>query len=621
MESNESIIFRSGLTMSGIVLLALLSMISSMFIAESSKGDAAAINLAGSLRMQSYRIATRLQQPDRVDAHPTQAVGQEIDEFERRLDQLWQTGAISLKDSDPRYQALRTISQSWLESLKPTLKIGWAGHVLVIDSLVLIDNFVAKIDLFVKLLEQDTEAKMRLLRLVQGVALFMTLALIFVAMYQLHTGVVVPLHDLVELAHKARRGDLSVRASHVGNDELGVLGHAFNLMAVDLSAMYAELEARVEQQTVALRISNRSLELLYHTTRRLGEAMPNEATYRALIEDIETLTGLGSVTLCLMDPGTRQADQSFSTRPGAAALPSFCHRPHCATCWGEGVTHALDACKDVFSIPIKDQEQQFGVLLVRNSGLEAVTAWQLPLLETVARHIAVALRTTQQAEHRWRLELLEERNAIARELHDSLAQSLSYLKIQISRLQALLSSVETAAEAHEIVTELREGLNSAYRQLRELIATFRLKIEHPRLEDSLADIVREFSHRGQLPIDLDCADWQCALKPNEQIHVMHIVREALNNAVKHARANHIAIRLGSDQGEAAVEICDDGVGLPIAHESENHFGLSIMRERASYLGGTLSLQSPSAGGLRVQLRFTPVAHHRLASERAEAGHA
>ncbi|CDH43266.1 hypothetical protein BN874_1120006 [Candidatus Contendobacter odensis Run_B_J11] len=69
MEDNESIIFRSGLTMSGIVLLALLSMISSVFIAESSKGDAAAINLAGSLRMQSYRIATRLQQPNSADAY------------------------------------------------------------------------------------------------------------------------------------------------------------------------------------------------------------------------------------------------------------------------------------------------------------------------------------------------------------------------------------------------------------------------------------------------------------------------------------------------------------------------------------------------------------------------
>jgi two-component system nitrate/nitrite sensor histidine kinase NarX len=91
MESNESIIFRSGLMMSGIVLLALLSMISSVLIAESSKGDAAAINLAGSLRMQSYRIATRLQQPNGIDTRHSQVVEQEIDEFERRLSQLWQT--------------------------------------------------------------------------------------------------------------------------------------------------------------------------------------------------------------------------------------------------------------------------------------------------------------------------------------------------------------------------------------------------------------------------------------------------------------------------------------------------------------------------------------------------
>ena len=117
MENNESIIFRSGLTMSGIVLLALLSMLSSMYIAESSKGDAAAINLAGSLRMQSYRIATRLHAASGADAQSAPAVAQEIDEFERRLDQLWQTGAISHTVSDPRHQALQTISVSWREML------------------------------------------------------------------------------------------------------------------------------------------------------------------------------------------------------------------------------------------------------------------------------------------------------------------------------------------------------------------------------------------------------------------------------------------------------------------------------------------------------------------------
>ena len=150
-----------------------------------------------------------------------------------------------------------------------------------------VDDFVIKLDAFVKLLEQDTEAKILWLRLVQGMALFLIVVLIFAAMYQLHSGVIAPLRDLVELASKARSGDLTVRASHVGNDELGVLGHAFNLMATDLSAMYADLEARVERQTQALRISNRSLELLYHTARRLGESAFDDAGYQTLLAEIE----------------------------------------------------------------------------------------------------------------------------------------------------------------------------------------------------------------------------------------------------------------------------------------------------------------------------------------------
>ncbi|MDG4551343.1 MAG: type IV pili methyl-accepting chemotaxis transducer N-terminal domain-containing protein [Candidatus Contendobacter sp.] len=623
MENHHSIIFRSGLTMGGIVLLALLSMVSSVFIAESSKGDAAAINLAGSLRMQSYRIATRLQNPVGVEASHAEAVAQEISEFERRLERLWQTGAIAPTENNSQSQTLRTIESFWRETLKPILKAAAAGHFSSSVYLSQVDDFVAKLDAFVKLLAQDTEAKILLLRLVQGIALFMTVVLIFIAMHQLHTGVVAPLRELVELARKARGGDLSVRASHVGNDELGVLGHAFNLMAADLSAMYADLETRVEQQTQALRLSNRSLELLYHTARRLGESAPDEATYRALLAEIEKLTGMGSVTLCLMSPVARQAAQVFSARPRPTTIPAFCTRPNCDACLGDGATHPLDADNGAVSIPVKDQEQQFGVLIVRNPGLESVAAWQLPLLEAVARNIATALRANEQTEHRRRLALLEERNAIARELHDSLAQSLSYLKIQISRLQTLLGGAEPIPEVRVIVAELREGLSSAYRQLRELLTTFRLKMEHPRLEDSLRETVEEFSRRGRLPVELDCAGWQCALSPNGQVHVMQIVREALNNAVQHARASRIVVRLrGPSVGEAMVGISDDGVGLPAQPDREHHFGLHIMRERARRLGGRLELRSQPTGGLLVRLRFLPVAHQEVATGiEGEATHA
>lgn len=620
MESDESIVFRGGLTMGGIVLLALLSMISSVFIAESSKGDAAAINLAGSLRMQSYRIATRLQ--DSSGAGHTEDVAREIDEFERRLDHLWRTGAISSAENDSKNRTLKVIGSFWRDTLRPILEISATDAPPSAAYLRQVDDFVVKLDAFVKLLEQDTEAKILLLRLIQGVALFMTLVLIFVAMYQLHSSVVVPLRDLVELARKVRSGDLTVRASHVGNDELGVLGHAFNLMVADLSAMYADLEARVERQTQALRVSNRSLELLYQTAKRLGESALDDAGYQALLAEIEKLTGMGSVMLCLIDATTHQATRVFSAQPRSGGWPSFCNRPHCEPCLGDGATHPLDAGNELFSIPIKDQERRFGVLVVRNPGLESAAAWQLRLLEAVARNIAAALRVNEQTEYHRRVALLEERTTIARELHDSLAQSLSYLKIQVSRLQSLSGDAETAAEARDIVAELREGLNSAYRQLRELIATFRLKMEHPRLEDSLREAAREFSHRGRLPVELDHAGWNCALDPNEQIHVMQIVREALNNAVKHARARHIRVRLhGSTHGEAVIDITDDGIGLPVESRRENHFGLNIMRERAHHLGGLLSLNSQPGEGLRVRLSFVPAACRSVPNTLDEVRHA
>lgn len=608
--------------MSGIVLLALLSMVNAVLTAESTQGDAAAINLAGSLRMQSYRIATRLQDIRIADDQRAANVQEEIAEFEQRLGQLWRTGAIAPAANNPIHRHLTGIEAAWRDALHPLLAGASADTALSPVYLQRVDDFVAQLDQFVKQLEENTEAKIQWLRLVQSATLLLTLALIVIALYQLHTRVIVPLRTLVVLARQARGGDLTGRARHVGSDELGVLGHAFNLMAADLSVLYASLEERVAQQTEALRISNRSLELLYQTARQLNEPVLDAAHYGRLLAEIEKLTGQGSVKLCLVDVATSRAAQMFATPAALDRWPWLCQRSHCQDCLGDGITHPLTGCHDHFSVPIKDQERQFGVLVVRNPDLAATAAWQVPLLETVAHNIATALHVNEQADDQRRLALLEERTVIARELHDSLAQSLSYLKIQVSRLQMLPEPAQPVAERRAIVVDLRDGLTQAYRQLRELIATFRLKMEHSRLEDSLDAAAQEFSQRGQLPITVDHSGWHDALNPNEQIHVMQIIREALNNAVKHARAQTIQVRLRSlESGEARIEIIDDGIGLPVATERDNHFGLNIMRERARYLGGVLGLYSPPGAGVCVRLSFLPIAG-RVARDRfAEAGHA
>lgn len=219
--------------------------------------------------------------------------------------------------ADSRHQMLRTLESAWRE-LRPTLQAA-AQAAPFPNHLREIDEFVARLDAFVKVLEQDSEAKIRLLRLVQGIALFLTLVLAFVAMHQLHSRVVVPLRDLVELARRARHGDLSVRIRHVGQDELGVLGQAFRLMAADLcnpvrgsgSAGRAANPGAAHQQPLAGTAVS-------HTTRQLSESRLRDATYQAILSEVEKMTGLASVRLCLLDPTTTQATRVFTAGPAPA---------------------------------------------------------------------------------------------------------------------------------------------------------------------------------------------------------------------------------------------------------------------------------------------------------------
>ncbi|HFX0846850.1 TPA: two-component system response regulator NarL [Pseudomonas aeruginosa] len=134
--------------------------------------------------------------------------------------------------------------------------------------------------------------------------------------------------------------------------------------------------------------------------------------------------------------------------------------------------------------PLSIAGHRFGELFIesRSGRLEN---WQQQLIETFCDNIARTFALSLQQEQESRLALFAERGTIARELHDSLAQSLSYLKIQVSRLGTLLKREAPAEKIEDTLDELREGLNGAYRQLRELLTTFRLSLDEPSLEAAL----------------------------------------------------------------------------------------------------------------------------------------
>jgi two-component system nitrate/nitrite sensor histidine kinase NarX len=194
----------------------------------------------------------------------------------------------------------------------------------------------------------------------------------------------------------------------------------------------------------------------------------------------------------------------------------------------------------------------------------------------------------------------EERNLLAQELHDSIAQSLAFLNIQVQLLDEDLKKNRTT-EALQSLEQIREGVQESYDDVRELLVHFRTRIGSTDLDAALRNTLEKFedqtgaetsySQRGKTP----------ELLPEQVLQVMHIVQEALSNIRKHAHASHVDVEL-CGEGQPSITINDNGTGFDAAHDAgETHVGLRIMRERAYRIGAELTLESTPGQGTRICL--------------------
>lgn len=610
----RSLLMRLGVAMGTIILLSVIAMASSIIIAGITQGSAATINQTGTLRMQSYRIASLiLQAQNQKSVESWEKVDAGIAQLERillskNLNELSKSNTTSASN----YNA---ITADWKSQLKPQLQNAikqihtsqqqslQKNNELLSD----INIFVNKVDRLVELLAVQAENRITLLSSILGLALFMIVTVVSITMYIVYTDVLLPLRELLICTESFGRGELDVRTVHISDDELGRLGEAFNTMADDMSKLYYNLEDRVTEKTADLERSNKSLELLYHSISRLNNAPIAANTYLTLLKDLEQVLGIGHGATCLIENDSNKAIVIASTLNPKEGDVNLCKLTNCAECL-QTTSIGLRRIgkhgeKHILSVPLQDMDRHYGVLQIEVPKEKTLEDWQMQLLEALSRHIGIAIGTAHRTEQSRRLSLLEERGVIARELHDSLAQSLSYMKIQVSRLQTVMLQHSNAEDANSILAELREGLNGAYRELRELLTTFRLKIEGHGLVPTLEKSIAEFAERGNIPITIEARLTGCKLSSNEEINIMQIVREALANIVHHAQASHASVTVEYSAGMISVTIDDDGIGIGNSQPETHHYGLNIMQERVRSLGGTLDIQARSIGGTRIIFSF------------------
>jgi two-component system, NarL family, nitrate/nitrite sensor histidine kinase NarX len=606
----RSIMLGLALSLAAITAIGIGGMAASVIVAERVQGSGSAINVAGSLRMQSHRMGSMVLSDAENEVTDHSYLMAAITRFEVSLNNKDLLQAIERQPDSDFARRYQSVQQSWETRLKPSLlesALTVAGdpetrtrHNQVLRS---IDNFVDEIDVMVSQLEADTEQRIRHLRTVLGIVLALTVLVVLGAMYIVRRSVVAPLSDLLNSATRIARGDFSARARHAGEDELGQVGSAFNFMAEELSRNYQELEQRVADKTEELTRSNQSLGLLYHAIASLHHAPLAPETYRIMLQEIEQVIGISGSMACLLPKHGGPASLLASTLPacperGEGDCPQCLNQLTSDTAWG----YRDHGDYRLLTIPLRDKEGLYGMLRLSLAAGRQLFPWQIRLLEALTRHIGVALGISHKTEQDRLLALQEERSIIARELHDSIAQSLSYMKIQASLLQPVLADPARRQEAEATLHDLRDGITEAYRQLRELLATFRLKMEGD-FRSLLTSAVDEYANRSGLEIGLEVNLTDCHLSPNQEIHVLQIVREALNNVVRHAQASHAWVRVvHSGDGEVEVSIEDDGIGIASLHDTF-HYGLGIMRERAQGLHGEISIDNRPIGGVRVHLSF------------------
>ncbi len=613
----HSVILQILLAMLLIAGMALASMGLSVYVTLSAQDDAEAINLAGSLRMQSYRIGNLLSQAAAGGVEdPESMLAFEEKEFSSKLFDSAITETVLDSNNTPLEKSYDKVLSNWREDIQPLLQAARTGEREWRDVsqayYLQLGQKVRDIDNMVTHLQRDTEGKIELLGMTEGVSIILIIFTLIYFVMKADSNFAAPLRGLVRAAEKVEKGDLAHRIDYEGDNELGLLSHTFNSMTASLEAQYRTLEEQVAERTEELRRSNQAIYFLYKTSREIASSPYDRELLNVFLLDLKKVADVDLINLCVNAQPDYPDYDLVSSRPEALE-DCIGNCSECALLPGR---KAQLGQRDL-SIPIRSREDDFGFLYVRPHAGEALSPWQLQLLNTVAETLSTALAFHHTLGQERRVILLEERSAIARELHDSLAQSLSYMKMETARLRKMIDRGFAEERINEALGDLQVGLNAAYKHLRELLVTFRVKLEAPNLQAALEHAVQEFDEQSPARVTLDYSLGGSALGPNEDIHIMHVLREALNNAIKHSQATEIRVRgHGTDTGEMVFSVQDDGVGLPDDPEKEHHYGLYTMRERASRLNGSLVVGRPESGGTRVELRIPVPDRDRAATRQA-----
>jgi len=267
----------------------------------------------------------------------------------------------------------------------------------------------------------------------------------------------------------------------------------------------------------------------------------------------------------------------------------------------------LDTRSEVV-VPIKSKEVVIGVLDIQSERANAFDESDVELLRSLANQLAVAIENARLYEQAGQLAALEERQKLARELHDSVSQALYGIALGTRTARTVLDRTAIDEATRGKVTEPLDYVlaqaDAGMAEMRALI--FELRPESLQTEGLVAALRKQtaaLSARHQIPVTTEFGP-EPNLPPPQKEMLYRVAQEAMHNIVKHARATAAEVRLVGDNGRVVLEVCDNGQGFDMSQEFPGHLGLKSMRERVERGGGLLTIASAPAGGTRVMVKVS-----------------
>jgi nitrate/nitrite-specific signal transduction histidine kinase len=268
-----------------------------------------------------------------------------------------------------------------------------------------------------------------------------------------------------------------------------------------------------------------------------------------------------------------------------------------------------DACLQV-GVPLKSAGEIVGVMCIYPRQRQTLLAREQELLKSIAAQVGVAIKNAQLYRRIQDVAILEERDRIAREMHDGFAQVLGYVNTKASAVRRLLTAGRTE-EAGDLVAQLEEAARQVYADVREAILGLRTTTQgHRHLVPQIEEYLEVFERLADVKVRCRLEDGvaDVRLPVSAEIQVLRIIQEALSNVRKHAGATEVTVQLDATDGCLRVVVADDGRGFdPAGYERGDwpQFGLHTMRERAEAVGGRFQLHSAHGRGTEVVV-FIPL---------------